>query len=73
MLGNDEGLDGCSAGIELRTRKGQLIVVRNREHGPKSEDEMGDVEEAQGRSEEGVEMGGCVNLKETSINVKLND
>ena len=45
----------------------------NPEQGPESEDEMDDVEEVQGRSEEGLEMGGCGNLKETSINVELND
>ena len=41
--------------------------------GPESEGGMDNVEEAQGRSEERVEMGECGNLKETSMNVKLNE
>ena len=40
-------------------------MVLNPEQGPESEDEMDDVEEVLGRSEEGLEMGGCQNLKET--------
>ena len=62
-----EGSESSSEVDDVRDR------VLNPKQGPESEDEMDDVEEAQGRSEEGFEMGGCGRLKETLMNVKLND
>ena len=53
-----EGSESSSSDID-----GARGRVLNHENGPESEDEMDVVEEGHGRSEEGVEMGGCGNLK----------
>ena len=71
VLGNDERRGSCSDCGEGSESSSDVDGVRGRvlnpEQGPESDDEMDDVEEVQGRSEEGLEMGGCRNLKETSM------
>ena len=65
MLGNDERLDSCSAGIEPRRRKrnssfdvdGVVGRVTNCKHGIESEDEKDKVGGAQERSQEKVGIG----------------
>ena len=69
-----QGLN-CGEGSESSSSDigGARSRVLNHKNGLESEDEMDVVEEGHGRSEEGVEIGGCGNLKKKSMNEKLND
>ena len=68
VLNCGEGSENSSS--DIGGARGRVLTHEN---GPESEDEMDVVEEGHGRSEGGVEIGGCGNLRKKSMNMKLND